>query len=1035
MSRLRLATLLIGAMLAFGGEVHSIAAPPSSPKAAATVSQPSTPQPSALLPPAANRKVDFVRDIRPIFQRSCYRCHGPDNQKSGYRLDVRSIAMTKGDAYAPNILPGKAADSPLLRFIAGLDDDVKMPPEGKRLATTDVGLLRAWIEQGAIWPDEAAGKTSGKLDWWSLKPLSLPSVPIAGPLAAPVNPIDAFVEPTLREKNFTQTPEADRRTLIRRLYFDLIGLPPTPEEVATFVGEHDPSAYEHLVDRLLDSPRYGERWARHWMDAAHFAETHGHDQDRIREYAWPYRDYLIASFNADKPYGRFIQEQVAGDVLFPDDPQATVALGFLAAGPWDESSLRDIQENTLDRQIARYIDRDDMVSNVMNNFASATVQCARCHDHKFDPISQQDYYALQADFAGVDKATRAYDADPAVGRRRRDLVRRKQLLDRDDAESIAWLLSPETQAQVAAWEHDLPLHRALWTVLAPDHAASADGSTLTIQPDGSVLSTGSRPDRDTYTITATAPLAKVTAIRLEVLADDRFPHRGPGRQDNGNLHLSEIQIFAGDAKGKLLPISGAVADFNQDGWGIERAIDGIDATAWGIYPRVGQTHTAVFELKDKFAVAGGSQLTVVLKQLHGGGHLIGRARLSVTDAPPPVGLDLLPSQITAILQEPAVRRTDPERIALARFRQRGLVLHDLAALPKPSLVYAAANDFEPDGGHVAPHGLRLVEVLHRGDILQPRGKAVPGALSCISAIEPRFKLAHPENEGERRAALARWLSDPRNPLTWRSIVNRVWQYHFGRGLVETPNDFGRMGALPTHPALLDWLAMEFRDHGQSIKQLNRLIVTSKTYRRSSRIADIGASQAAAALAEDADNRFLWRMNRQRLDAECVRDAVLAVSGRLDLRMGGPSDRQFELRPGVHVTSVVDYSKFNSDSDAGRRRSIYRFLFRTLPDPFMETLDCPSGDEITPLRTNSVTVQQALALWNDAFIARHCEHLAARLEPIGSTNRARVEAAVQLAFGRPARSDELAELTAYADKHGLANLCRVLFNANEFLFVN
>jgi mono/diheme cytochrome c family protein len=1016
----------MGAVLAVSGEFWASAAPP--PKSGGTKAP-------ASLPAAPDRKIDFVRDVRPIFQQKCYRCHGPENQKSGYRLDVRSVAMTKGDAYAPNILPGKAADSPLLRFVAGLDDDVAMPPEGQRLTATDVGLLRAWIDQGAVWPEEAAGTAADKLDWWSLKPLSQPPVPTEFPTAVAPNPIDAFIERMLRDKGFPQAPEADRRTLIRRLYFDLIGLPPTPEEVAAFVNDNDSRAYEHLVDRLLDSPRYGERWARHWIDAAHFAETHGHDQDRIREYAWPYRDYLIAAFNADKPYGRFVEEQVAGDMLFPGEPQATIALGFLAAGPWDESSLRDIQENTLDRKIARYIDRDDMVSNVMNNFVSATVQCARCHDHKFDPISQQDYYSLQADFAGVDKATRAYDADPSVGRRRRELLQRKKLLDRDDPESVAWLSSSPVQTQAAEWERDLALHRVHWTVMSPMHAVSAEGATLTVEPDNSVLSMGIRPDRDTYTITAVAPLAQVTAIRLEVLADDRFPHHGPGRQDNGNLHLSEIQVFAGDAVGRPLPISRAVADFNQDGWAIERAIDGVDATAWGIYPQVGRSHLAVFEFERKLAFAGGSKLTVVLKQLHGGGHLIGRARLSVTGAAPPVGLDVLPSEISAILEKRIDQRTDSDRVAVARFQQRSVVLHGLAMLPKPSFVFAAASDFETDGGHVAPHGPRSVEVLHRGDILQPRGVAIPGALSCVTGLESRFKLMRVDEEGERRAALAHWLSDPRNPLTWRSTVNRVWQYHFGRGLVETPNDFGRMGALPTSPALLDWLAVQFRDHGQSIKQLNRLIVTSKTYRQSSRIADIGATRAAAAIAADVDNRFLWRMNRQRLDAECVRDAVLMISGRIDLRMGGPSDRQFELRPGVHVTPVVDYSKFDWDSDAGRRRSIYRFLFRTLPDPFMETLDCPSGDEITPSRTNSVTVQQALALWNDAFIARHCEFLAARLQAMGSTNRARVDAAVQLLFGRPARTEELVDLAAYADQHGLANLCRVLFNANEFVFVN
>ena len=288
------------------------------------------------------------------------------------------------------------------------------------------------------------------------------------------------------------------------MYYDLIGLAPTPQQVEAFAADKNPAAYEKIVDELLASPRYGERWARHWMDTAHFAETHGHDQDRIRENAWPYRDYLIASFNADKPYGRFVEEQLAGDVLYPNDPQATVAMGFLAAGPWDESSLRDIQEATLDRQIARYVDRDDMVSNVMNNFASATVQCARCHDHKFDPISQQDYYALQAVFAGVDKADRTYDVDAAVGKRRHELVQRKQMLERDDAQTTVLLSSQPVQAAVAAWEDSLAHHRVQWMVLVPESATSANGATLVPQPDGSVLSTGIRPEKDIYTISARA---------------------------------------------------------------------------------------------------------------------------------------------------------------------------------------------------------------------------------------------------------------------------------------------------------------------------------------------------------------------------------------------------------------------------------------------------------------------------------------------------------------------------------------------------
>jgi len=295
----------------------------------------------------------------------------PTSRRGDYRVDVREVALKGGESYAPNIVPGKSAESPLLRFVTG-SDDLLMPPEGERLTAAEIGLLRAWIDQGAKWPDDVAGDLKDKSDWWSFRPLELAATPQGNPPT-----IDSFIRAKLNSLGLRPAAEADRRTLIRRLSFDLIGLPPTPDEVAKFVTDPDPKAYERLVDRLLESPRYGERWVRHWLDAAHFAETHGNDQDRIRENAWPYRDYLIQSLNADKPYGRFVQEQVAGDVLFPEDPQATVALGFLAAGPWDESSLKDIREDTLDRQIARYLDRDDMISTVINNVTSMTVQCAR----------------------------------------------------------------------------------------------------------------------------------------------------------------------------------------------------------------------------------------------------------------------------------------------------------------------------------------------------------------------------------------------------------------------------------------------------------------------------------------------------------------------------------------------------------------------------------------------------------------------------------------------------------------------------------
>ncbi len=977
---------------------------------------------------ASTDQIDFARDVWPILSSKCLGCHGSNGPESGFRLDQRDAALSGGDAHAPNIVPGKSGESHLIQFVSGTVEGMQMPPDDDPLTTEQIDVLRRWIDQGAEWGDVSDATRAAALDWWSLKPLVSPAIPELQ--SGCRNELDCFIRAKLSAFGIEPSPEADPQTLIRRVYFDLIGLPPTPEEIKEFVTSQAAGAYENLVDRLLASPRYGERWARHWMDAAHFAETHGHDQDRIRENAWPYRDYLISSLNADKPFDRFVQEQIAGDVLFPDDPAATIALGFLAAGPWDESSLRDIREDTLDRQIGRYLDRDDMISNVMNNLVSSTVQCARCHDHKFDPIPQDDYYALQAVFSGVERANRAFDADPNLNRERRSLRERKRQIENASSVRNEGLLSRETQEEVTTWERELAQARAAWKILAPETAVSAEGATLVLLDDHSVLASGHNPEQDTYTITF--PLADVefTAMRLETLTDESLPHQGPGRQDNGNLHLSELEIFLGGIDGTRMDVVRASADFEQQDWGIAKAIDGNPQTAWGIFPHVGSSHAAVFEFKQEQRVSAGNKLTVVVKQLHGGRHLIGRLRIAISNSPNHVFVPV-PANIDAILASAPEERTIDRKIELARYHQLAAIDAELAKLPGPSFVYAAASEFEPDGGLMPPPGPRPIHVLKRGDIRQPLDEARPGSLTCVAEIPARFELNGSTNEGDRRKELARWLTDPKNALAQRSIVNRIWQFHFGRGIVATPNDFGRMGAIPSHPELLDWLAVWFRDDGQSLKRLHRLIVTSATYRQSSanRFSD------TASMTLDADNQLLWRMNRTRLDAECIRDAVLSVAGRLDLRMGGPSDRQFDLKPGSHVTPILDYSKFDLDSPSGSRRSIYRFLFRTLPDPFMESLDCPAGDLITPSRDNTVTVQQALAMWNDAFIARQSEHLAARLRGLGTTTSERVTTAFRLTLGRDPSVDELSEFSAYGDKHGLDNLCRVVFNLNEFVFVN
>jgi mono/diheme cytochrome c family protein len=983
-----------------------------------------TREPVAAPAPAA---VNFDRDIQPTLLR-CVQCHGPGKAKAGLRLDTPLAATDTLESGHRAIVPGKPDQSELLRRVSATDPAERMPLKGKPLSADEIDRLRRWIAAGAKWPAH-----------WAYRPLTKPEPP---PVAAgwkptlrgsewPRTPIDRFILDKLAERGLAPAPPADKRTLLRRLYFDLVGLPPTPDAVDTFLADDSPDAFEKVVDQLLASPRYGERWARHWMDVVHFAETHGHDQDRPRENAWPYRDYLIRAFNDDKPYARFVQEQVAGDVLFPDDPAATVATGFLATGPWDESSLRDIREDSIDREIGRYLDRDDIVTTVMSTFVSTTVHCARCHDHKFDPITQEEYYGLQAVFAGTDKANRPYDPDPQVAARRHHLTERKAQLARRDPALETTLLDAALQAEVAAWEKTTAQSARLWQVLEPAECKSAEGATLTRLADGSVLSGGKRPEKDTYTIVAHSDLPGITGIRLEVLTDDSLPHKGPGRQDNGNLHLNEFTVTAaskGRPPAEAVPVAvqSAKADFDQQGWTIAHAIDRNPGTAWGIYPEVGKPHRAVFTLKEPIRHAG-TTLTFKLEQTHGGGHLIGRVRLSVTAAPQPSDADTLPSAVAAILNVAPPERTAPQRADLAAYFLDQKLDRELAALPAQRFVYCGTSTFAPDGSFAPAKGPRPIHVLKRGDVKKPGALAQPGTLSCLPGLDSRFALAKADDEGSRRAAMARWLADPRNGLTWRSIANRVWQYHFGRGLVDTPNDFGRMGSLPTHPELLEWLAVTLQENGGSLKKLHRLIVTSAVYRQSSR--------HHAPFAElDADNRYLWRMNRHRLDAESIHDAVLQISGKLDPLMGGPSVKQFIQTPGVHVTPNVDYLNFDVDSPANYRRSVYRFVFRTLPDPFMESLDCPDGSQLTPVRSASVTALHALSMLNDKFIVRQSEYIAQRGLLAGDVEK-QVAALYRIILLRPPTSKELQAVSAYAAKHGLANACRVLLNSNEFVFVD
>lgn len=748
----------------------------------------------------------FRSQVAPILEQHCVGCHSGEEPKGGLDLSTAGGAFADGDS-GTSIEPGKPDNSLLIEYVSG--EEPEMPQNADPLTAEQVDALRRWIAAGAVWPDDLTltDKKTIDADWWSLGPLAETNPPaIDDPWIR--TPVDAFVVAQQREHGLSPSGEADRRTLIRRLTFNLHGLPPTPEDVKAFVGDRRPDAYERLVERLLASPRYGERWGRHWLDVVHFGESHGYDKDKPRPNAWPYRDWVVQSFNQDKPYDRFVAEQVAGDVLWPLDPQAIVATGFIAAGPWDFVGHAELAEGTVNKDIARSNDRDDMVATAASTFLSLTVHCARCHDHKFDPIRQQDYYALQAVFAGIDRADRPYDVDRETARRRRQLTTEKSEIEE----------------------------------------------------------------------------------RLKSLA---------------------------------------TADSDHD---------------------------EVAQLKNRLA------------------------------------------------------RLDAE----------------LAALPAQRMVYAAAVSFKPIGTFTPPAGPRPIHLLLRGDVRNHGQLMAPGGVACVHGAESDFGLEQTPDEGQRRAALARWLVDPRNALLRRSIVNRIWHYHFGAGLVASPNDFGRMGARPSHPELLEWLAGWFAERGHSLKELHRLLLNSAVYRQHSR------SRADYAQI-DSQNRYLWRMNRTRLDAECVRDALLAVSGKLDVTMGGPSAQQFFFKD--DHSPIYDYTRFDVDDPRGARRSVYRFLVRSVPDPLMECLDCADPSIMTPKRNTTLTALQALALLNNPLAVRQAAHLADRLERECDNLPARIDAAYRLALSREPRDPERELLVRHAERHGLAAACRVILNCNEFVFVD
>jgi hypothetical protein len=969
----------------------------------------------------------FQTQVAPLLQRKCLSCHNSEDRKGEFSLQTAADLAASG-----MIQPGAPDDSQLLHEVLSHDGKPPaMPQDGQPLSATETDILRRWIAAGASWPEGVMLQAAVVQDfsWWSFQPLQAVTPPAFTDAAAGRwirNPVDAFVLQTMRQQGLQPAPEADRRTLIRRLSFDLLGLPPAPEDVEAFVADQAPDAYERLVDRMLASPHYGERWARYWLDVVRYADTCGYDKDKLRPNAWPYRDYVIKAFNTDKPYSRFVEEQLAGDVLFPGEADGILGLGFIAAGPWDFIGHVEVPEAKFDGQVARNLDRDDMVSGTLNAFCSLTIQCARCHNHKFDPFTQDHYYGLQAVFAAVDRADRLWDADPEAERQRRMLTEAKQQ---------AVKARDELQATIRR-EGGKPLEELEAEVARLKSLAEPPAK----KPEYGYHSSISGSSKEQKWVQV--DLGEDRPVRSIVLhpCHDEFGGIGAGFGFPVRFRI-EVADAAGAAQSPPLfrtVLDQSATDFANPGLAaVTAAVDGsvrlVKVTAVQLAPRSNDYILALAELEA--LDADGKNLAAGAKA-QGLDSIEAAPRwrqANLTDgiwpaAADPAAADALSSASVRLQQRMQELVTEERQKQQAQFTEAiAAADRGLAALPPGRMVYAAATHFAPQGNFQPTQGRpRTIRVLHRGNESQPRHEVAPGTVPLQNNDTWQFPLAADHSEGERRAALAKWITRPDHPLTWRSIVNRIWQAHFGRAIVDSPNDFGRMGQLPTHPELLDWLATEFLRNGQSLKSMHRLLVTSSTWRQSSQITP--ESQHI-----DADNRWLSRMHRRRLTAEELRDAVLAVSGRLNPEMGGPGFYLFELEKTDH-SPHYEYHKFNPDDPKSHRRSIYRFIVRSQPDPFMTTLDCADSSQSTPRRHETTTALQALSLLNNRFNLVMAGHFAKRVEQTTEDPRERISLAFHLTTGRRPDADEQQQLQTFAEHHGLSATCRLLLNLNEFVFV-
>ena len=845
---------------------------------------------------------------------------------------------------------------------------------------------------------------------WSLQPVRLPHTPTVKNKAWVRNPIDAFVLAKLEEKGLKPAPEADRRTLIRRVTFDLTGLPPTPQELAAFLADKTPNAYEKLIDRLLASPAYGERWARHWLDVARFGESHGFEYDRLREHAWRYRDWVVDALNADMPYDQFVREQVAGDVLPDSSPVAT---GFLVAGPQDEAGKG--APGLQVRLRAREEELEDMIGLVGQTFLGLTTNCARCHDHKFDPIPAKDYYRLKSALAGVQPGNRSVLTQKQADTNtiKSAALRRQQA----DLQSELRRIEEPTRTRLLAKRGTAPKATTTQPVLRIGFDELLGGRLKLDGKSGRFQSEPLTVELREKTLEAWVRLADLeqqggSALTIETDGGAQFDGIVFGERQRGKW-ISGSEFYH-RTKDLDAPQETASPDelvqvtivYRADGH-IQLFRNGKPYAAAYQPERVARTYPA-----GKTHLLIGPRHTGSTNFLKGEIEEVRVYDQALTDAEVAESyqhapFNIPPETLTAALT-PGERK-QREALHAESARRAGA----LKTLEAPTLAYAAISQ-QPNPTYVLP----------RGDV-QLKGELVtPGGLSALTACASDFGLAADAPEAQRRVALAHWLTDSRNPLTARVMVNRVWQQHFGRGIVGTPNDFGNNGESPSHPELLDWLATAFSGPGEwSLKKLHRAILLSSTYRQSGQL-----DPKAAKI--DVDNQLLWRFPPRRLEAEVVRDSMLALSGKLNPALGGPSFRPFT----VSNYGSDFYQLIDKDTPEFNRRTLYRMGVQSARNPLLETLDCPDPSTKTPRRTVTTTPIQALTLMNDSFVLRQSRAFATKvINEAGSTPEAWVAHAYTLAFGRPPTPIERSRALTHLKAHPLDSLCWALFNSSEFLY--